>query len=152
MQRGVAIKDGVVVRGTQDAYLLAFDAETGELLWESAAGDSSKNESFTMPPLIFEDLVLIGPAGAERGVRGWVGAFSLEDGSEVWRFNTIPEPGEPGAETWSDPESELIGGRRGLDSALRSTPRPGWSSPPSRTRPPTSTAKAAWVTTSIPPA
>ena len=63
-----------------------------------------------MPPLIYEDLILIGPAGAERGVRGWVGAFRLEDGSEVWRFNTIPKPGEPGAETWSDPESELIGG------------------------------------------
>lgn len=110
MHRGVAIKDGVVVRGTLDGYLLAFDSASGELLWDTPAADAADGESFTMPPLIFEDLVLIGPAGAEAGVRGWVGAFSLEDGSEVWRFNTIPQPGEPGSETWEDPASDLIGG------------------------------------------
>ena len=110
MHRGVAIKDGLVVRGTADASLVALDAATGELVWDSPAGNPDEGESFTMPPLIFEDLVLIGPAGAEAGVRGWVAAFSLEDGSEVWRFHTIPRPGEPGAETWEDPTSELIGG------------------------------------------
>ena len=110
MNRGVAVKDGVVVRGTLDGYLLAFDAATGDLRWEAPAANADDGESFTMPPLIFEDLILIGPAGAERGIRGWVGAFRLQDGSEVWRFNTIPRPGEPGSETWSDPEDPLVGG------------------------------------------
>ena len=108
--RGVALKDGKVIRGTVDAFLIALDAQTGELLWDTPAADPEIGASFTMPPLIFEDLVIIGPAGSELGVRGWVGAFSLNDGSPVWRFNLIPNTGEPGAETWSDPESELIGG------------------------------------------
>ena len=110
MTRGVGLKDGKVVRGTLDGYLIALDAATGDLLWETIAADASEGYSFTMPPLIFQNLIIIGPAGSERGVHGWVGAFNLTDGSPVWRFNTIPEPGEPGAETWSDPTSELIGG------------------------------------------
>ena len=110
MTRGVGLKDGKVVRGTLDGYLIALDAATGEVLWETIAADASQGYSFTMPPLIFENLIIIGPAGSERGVHGWVGAFNLTDGSPVWRFNTIPEPDEPGAETWSDPTSELIGG------------------------------------------
>jgi alcohol dehydrogenase (cytochrome c) len=53
-----------------------------------------------MPPLIYDDLVLIGPAGAESAAKGWVGAFRLSDGRLVWKFNTIPEPGDPAAKTW----------------------------------------------------
>lgn len=109
LNRGVALKDGVVVRGTLDGYLLALDAETGRLLWERAAADAGKGETFTMPPLIFEDLVIIGPAGNEVPVHGWVGAFRLATGEPVWRFNTRPAPGEPGAETWSA-TSALTGG------------------------------------------
>jgi alcohol dehydrogenase (cytochrome c) len=63
-----------------------------------------------MPPLIFEDLVIIGPAGSEYGIRGWVGAFRLSDGEPVWRFNIIPAPGEPGSETWHIPQSAEHGG------------------------------------------
>ena len=85
-----------MIRGTLDGYLIALDAATGDVLWETVGADATQGYSFTMPPLIFEDLIIIGPAGSERGVHGWVGAFSLTDGSPVWRFNTIPEPGEPG--------------------------------------------------------
>ncbi len=86
--RGVALKAGTVVRGTRDGFLLALDADTGRLLWERAVGDASKGETFTMPPVIFEDLVIIGPAGNEVPIKGWVGAFKLKDGDPVWRFNT----------------------------------------------------------------
>jgi alcohol dehydrogenase (cytochrome c) len=111
LSRGVAIKDGKVVRGTHDGYLLALDAETGKLLWERAIVDMKKNEGgFTMAPMIYEDLVIIGPAGSELGVKGWVGAFRLENGEEVWRFNTIPDEGEPGVETWGNADSRLKGG------------------------------------------
>jgi alcohol dehydrogenase (cytochrome c) len=111
MQRGVAIKDGMVVRGTHDGYLLALDAATGKLLWERAIVDMSKREAgFTMPPLIYEDLILIGPAGSELGVKGWVGAFRLKDGEPVWRFNTVPDDGEPGAETWEKADAKIKGG------------------------------------------
>jgi alcohol dehydrogenase (cytochrome c) len=63
-----------------------------------------------MAPLIFEDLVIIGPAGNEVPVRGWVGAFRAATGEAVWRFNTRPAAGEPGAETWSLTEAVTGGG------------------------------------------
>ncbi|MEW6128166.1 MAG: PQQ-binding-like beta-propeller repeat protein [Acidobacteriota bacterium] len=111
VQRGVAIKDGYVVRGTYDGYLIALDIATGKLLWDRAIVDMTKNEGgFTMPPMIYEDLIIIGPAGSELGVKGWIGAFRLKDGSEVWRFNTIPDDGEPGAETWGKADARLKGG------------------------------------------
>ena len=99
--RGVAVKDGKVIRGTRDGYLLALDAETGRVLWERATADAAKGETFTMPPVIFEDLIILGPAGNEVPVKGWVGGFKLENGEPVWRFNAAPSPGEAAAETWS---------------------------------------------------
>ncbi len=108
--RGVAVKAGKVIRGTRDGYLLALDAETGQLLWERAAADAAKGETFTMAPVIFEDLVIIGPAGNEVPIKGWVGAFKLESGEPVWRFNTVPGPGEPGAETWGATDAVTGGG------------------------------------------
>ncbi len=84
--RGVAIKDGYVVRGTSDGYLLALNGATGALIWAVQAADARQGETFTMAPLIFEDLVLIGPAGSENAISGWVGAFRLRDGSLVWKF------------------------------------------------------------------
>jgi alcohol dehydrogenase (cytochrome c) len=108
--RGIALKAGTIVRGTRDGFLLALDADTGRLLWERAAGDAAKGETFTMPPVIFEDLVIIGPAGNEVPIQGWVGAFKLKDGDPVWRFNTVPRPGEPGAETWSPTDVPTGGG------------------------------------------
>ncbi len=99
-QRGAAIKDGKVVRGTGDGYLLALDGKTGKELWSRQIAKPSENHFISMPPLIYEDLVLIGPAGSEFAAKGWVGAFRLTDGEPVWKFNTVPGPGEPGAETW----------------------------------------------------
>jgi len=83
---------------------------TGRLLWERAAADAEKGETFTMPPVVFEDLVIIGPAGNEVPVRGWVGAFRVATGEPVWRFNTRPATGEPGAETWGMTEALTGGG------------------------------------------
>ena len=78
--RGLALKDGKVVRGTQDGYLIALDAETGKLLWEVPAANPEKFEAIGMTPLAFEDLVIVGPNGSEYGVKGWIGAFRLSDG------------------------------------------------------------------------
>jgi alcohol dehydrogenase (cytochrome c) len=109
-QRGVAIKDGYVVRGTADGYLFALDAADGRLLWARQVAYPAAGETITMPPMIFENTVIIGPAGSENNVRGWVGAFSLKDGSPLWRFNTVPDDGEPGAETWGNRELYPMGG------------------------------------------
>jgi alcohol dehydrogenase (cytochrome c) len=109
--RGVAIQDGYVVRGTADGYLFALDSADGELLWARQVARPAAGETITMPPLVYEDLVIIGPAGSENNVQGWIGAFSLADGSPVWRFNTVPRAGEPGFDTWkNDPDLPVGGG------------------------------------------
>ncbi|MCH7816677.1 MAG: c-type cytochrome, partial [Proteobacteria bacterium] len=71
--RGVAISDGYVVRGTADGYLFALDSANGNLLWARQVADPWLGETFTMPPMIFEDMVLIGPAGSENAISGWIG-------------------------------------------------------------------------------
>ena len=109
-QRGAAIKDNKVVRGTADGYLLALDGNNGKELWSRQIAKPGDGYFMSMPPLIYDDLVLVGPAGAEFAGKGWVGAFRLSDGEPVWKFNTVPDPGEPGAETWGDPNTLKHGG------------------------------------------
>lgn len=108
--RGAAIKDGYVVRGTPDGYLLALNAATGAVVWARRVANSDDGETFTMAPVIYDDLILIGPAGSENNIQGWVGAFRLADGSPVWRFNTIPRPGQAGHDTWHNPHGIPMGG------------------------------------------
>lgn len=108
--RGVAIKDGYLIRGTSDGYLLALNMESGQMIWARRAANSGIAEVFTMPPLIFEDKILIGPAPSEAGISGWVGAFRLTDGQPLWRFKTVPQAGEPGSETWKNPRNIKLGG------------------------------------------
>ena len=108
--RGVAIKDGYVVRGTNDGYLFALDSANGELLWARQVADPWLGETFTMPPMIFEDTILIGPAGSENAISGWVGAFSLADGDQIWKFMTVPGATLEGGPTWENPTGIPLGG------------------------------------------
>ncbi len=110
MNRGAVIKDGRILRGTPDGYLLALDAADGHLLWARQVTHPAQGELLTMPPLVFEDLAIIAPAGSELNIQGWIGAFRIDDGTPVWRFNTIPRPGEPGSETWVNPSVPVGGG------------------------------------------
>ena len=108
--RGVAIKDGRVVRGTADGHLIALDLEKGQLLWSKKIADAKAGQYLSMPPLIFDDLVIYGPAGADWGAKNWIAAFKLTNGEQVWRFNLIPDDNEPGADTWKDAASRAHGG------------------------------------------
>ena len=108
--RGVAIKDGLVVRGTSDGYLIALNMTDGTLAWEHRLTGAGESHYLSMPAMIVGGKVIYGTAGADWGSRGWIGAFKLSDGSELWRFNAVPLPGEPGAETWGTPEALAHGG------------------------------------------
>ena len=111
MNRGAALKDGTLFLGTHDGYLLALDAGTGALKWErDVAHAPGTGGGFTMAPLLYEDLLIIGPAGSEIGVKGWIGAFKQSTGELVWRFNTVPGDGEPGADTWPSKQARDQGG------------------------------------------
>jgi alcohol dehydrogenase (cytochrome c) len=109
--RGAALAGGKIIRGTNDGFLLALDAKDGHQLWAKQIADPKEGYFISMPPLVHGDLVYIGPAGAETAARGWVGAFRIRDGEQVWRFNIVPDDGEPGADTWgSDPAARKHGG------------------------------------------
>ncbi len=92
--RGVAIDGGTLYMGTLDAKLVALDAKTGKLLWETQIADPDKGYSETMAPVVVDGKVLIGTNGGEYGIRGFVKAFDAKDGKLVWTFNTIPEKSE----------------------------------------------------------
>ncbi len=120
--RGVAILDDKLFMATLDARVVAIDATTGSELWnvEVAEADMEAAYSFTLAPLAVKDKVIIGTAGGDRGVRGFIAAFDAATGEEAWRFHTIPGPGEAGHETWEpcppnpttycDPEAWQHGG------------------------------------------
>jgi alcohol dehydrogenase (cytochrome c) len=100
LNRGVAILGDTLFLGTLDGYLLAIDARNGKLVWKTQVVDHTKAYTLVHAPLVVKDKVLVGPAGGEFGVRGFLAAFDSKTGSEVWRFNTVPGPGEAGHETW----------------------------------------------------
>ena len=116
--RGVAILGDTLFMGTLDAHLLALDARTGKLIWDTVAADFADSAcklpdfpfspcyAFTHAPLIVKDKVIMGTSGGDGGVpgygiRGFVAAFDAKTGKEIWRRYTIPAPGEPGNDTWS---------------------------------------------------
>jgi len=94
--RGVAISGGKVFMATLDAKLLALDAKTGKVAWETQIADPEKGYSETMAPTVVDNKVLIGTNGGEYGVRGFVKAFNADDGKLLWTFYTIPEKGHEG--------------------------------------------------------
>jgi alcohol dehydrogenase (cytochrome c) len=100
VNRGVAVAKGKVFVVTLNAHVIALDAETGKLVWDSTYGDVRAGESATVAPLVVKDLVIVGSSGGEFGVRGHLDAFELDTGRRVWRTYTVPKPGEPGSETW----------------------------------------------------
>ena len=98
--RGLAALGDRVFMGTLDAHVVALDAKTGRVRWDVAAADADKGFSFTGAPLIVKDKVIVGVAGGEFGVRGFIDAYDTESGRRAWRFYTIPGEGERGVDTW----------------------------------------------------
>ena len=110
-QRGAALADGKIIRGTNDGFLLALDANDGHTLWTKQIADPKEGFFISMPPLVHGNLIYIGPAGSETAAHGWVSAFRIMDGAQVWRFNIVPDDGEPGADTWGpDSSARQYGG------------------------------------------
>ena len=118
--RGVAILGETLFMGTLDAHLIALDAKSGRPIWKTRVADSKAGYSITVSPLVVKDRVIVGVGGGEYGIRGFIAAFDARSGKELWRFYTIPGPGEPGHETWEacppnpktycDPEAWKHGG------------------------------------------
>jgi len=100
VNRGVAILGTTLYLTTLDAKLIALDARSGRVLWRKDLGDPAMNYTATGAPLAVKDKIIVGIAGAEGGIRGFLDAYDAKTGDRVWRLWTIPAPGEPGNETW----------------------------------------------------
>ncbi|HTZ72688.1 MAG TPA: PQQ-binding-like beta-propeller repeat protein [Candidatus Aquilonibacter sp.] len=99
--RGVGIWHDRVFMETDNAHLLSLDVRSGNLIWDVAyANTTSANYGATSSPLVLKDEVLVGTSGGDDGVRGFLVAFDAKTGKELWRFWTIPGPGEFGNESW----------------------------------------------------
>ena len=101
VNRGVAVVGDTLFMGTIDAHLIAVDAKNGRPLWNTAVAKPEAGYAITHAPLVVKDKVIIGVAGGEFGIRGFIAAYDIKTGKEDWRFYTIPGPGEPGHETWA---------------------------------------------------
>jgi PQQ-dependent dehydrogenase (methanol/ethanol family) len=108
--RGVAVADGKVFFATLDAHLIALNAYTGQVEWNSQIADSRDAFSITMAPQIYNGKVLIGTSGAEFPTRNFVAAYDANTGKEIWKFYTIPDPTQPGGDTWSGDSWKTGGG------------------------------------------
>jgi len=100
INRGVAVLGDRVFMVTDDARVIALHRVTGRLLWDTKMAAHEENYGATMAPLVVKDLVIAGVSGGDEGARGFLAAYSAATGEEVWRFWTIPAPGEPLSETW----------------------------------------------------
>ena len=110
--RGVAILRDKVFFVTDNAHLLGLDRASGKLLWETPMASDPKGQHYggTIAPLIVDDTIIAGVAGADQGIRGFVAAFKPDHGALVWRRWTVPRSGEPGIETWQGKEPVTGGG------------------------------------------
>ncbi|MDR2213682.1 MAG: PQQ-dependent dehydrogenase, methanol/ethanol family [Pseudomonadales bacterium] len=106
VNRGLAVHGDTLFMGAIDGHLLAIDRISGQLKWDVSIGDPSLGYALTVAPLVIGDKVIVGPAGGEYGIRGFIAAYDVNNGAELWRFNTIPGPGEAGFESWEDPAQE----------------------------------------------
>ena len=119
VNRGVAVYKGFVFVGALDGRLIALDAGTGDVQWETLTIDPSRPYTITGAPRVIKDLVIIGNGGAELGVRGYITAYDVATGAQKWRFYTVPgDPNEPfespameiAAATWKGGEWWKVGG------------------------------------------
>ncbi|HTS48198.1 MAG TPA: PQQ-dependent dehydrogenase, methanol/ethanol family [Bryobacteraceae bacterium] len=110
INRGLAVLGDTLFMGTIDARLIALDAKSGKPQWNVQVGDPASGYAVTHAPLIVKDKVIVGVAGGEYGIRGYIAAFNVKTGDEVWRFYTIPGKGEPGNETWGSGDAWQHGG------------------------------------------
>jgi lanthanide-dependent methanol dehydrogenase len=123
VNRGVAYGDGKIILNQADTTVVALDAKTGQIVWQTKNGDPGKGETGTAAPLVVKDKVLIGISGAEFGVRGHISAYNLSDGKLAWRAYSVG----PDNEMLVDPQKTMsLGKPIGADSSLKSWQGDQW--------------------------
>ncbi len=138
--KGLAIAGDRVFWATYDGHLIAIDAKTGTAIWNRTLLDYKKGLQLNVAPLVIKDKVILGPSTNEFGTNCWIAAYDVRSGAEVWRFNTVPGPGERGNDTWPGDSWQHGGapiwvtGSYDPDTNLTfwgtGNPNPGWNGGP----------------------
>jgi alcohol dehydrogenase (cytochrome c) len=110
VNRGFAVLGDRLYMTTLDAHLVALDMKTGTELFDVEVEDNKRGYSATVAPLVVKDKVILGVAGAEFGIRGFIEAFDANTGKKLWRFYTVAGPGEFGGNTWPRTDAYQRGG------------------------------------------
>ncbi len=108
--RGLAILENHLYLASFEGYLVCLDADSGSVVWQTQVADPSVGYSLSVAPLALNRSVVVGVAGAEYPIRGFLAAYDGETGKKRWQFDTIPGPGEPGNETWGGNSWKTGGG------------------------------------------
>ena len=108
--RGLAIYGNTLYLAAVDAHLVAIDAKTGNPLWDTKVADTASGYTMTGAPLVVKDKVLVGVAGGEYGIRGFLAAYDTRTGREDWKFYTTAGPGDSGRDTWGGDTYKTGGG------------------------------------------
>ena len=98
--RGVALGDGKVYLGQLDGKLVALDQGSGKVEWSTQVMPWQQGYTITSAPLYYDGRVYTGLSGGEYGIRGRVTAYDAKTGKMLWRFYTIPGPGQVGNDSW----------------------------------------------------
>jgi alcohol dehydrogenase (cytochrome c) len=105
LTRGIALYGENVYNALNDGRLVAINRDTGEIVWDKQVGTTNKFgavERFLSQPLAADGKIFASNGAGDAGTNGWLVALDPKDGHEIWRWNAIPKPGEPGSETWKD--------------------------------------------------
>jgi alcohol dehydrogenase (cytochrome c) len=115
--RGIALWEDKILANLPDGRVIAIDRDDGEIIWDvEVAGTTEfgRQERFFTAPLVANGKVLIQNGAGDGGTRGWVAALDVETGEELWRWYVVPEPGQPGSETWKDDHNSWKTGGGGI--------------------------------------
>jgi PQQ-dependent dehydrogenase (methanol/ethanol family) len=107
--KGVAVGEGKVFVGRRDNMLVALDQRTGQVVWERKLTDHPAAYT-SAAPIFYDGRVYIGTGGSDNGARGQLGAYDAKTGQELWKFFTVPGPGDRFADTWEGDSYKIGGG------------------------------------------
>lgn len=110
VNRGLGVLGDTLFLGTLDAQLVAIDSVTGNVKWQTRVADPQRGFTITAAPLVVRNAVVVGISGGEFGIRGFLAAYDAKSGKQLWRFQTIPGPGEYGHDSWKNDAWKTGGG------------------------------------------